>query len=400
VSLQDLKQVDVAVVLKGGRRAGTLRREGGGTTFRYDEDHDGPDVALTLPRGDGPFHAAAGAVPPFFAGLLPEGRRLSVLRRAVKTSADDELSLLLAIGSDAIGDVRVVPGTGSAPRPAGVAPADLTRETFKDLYTRVLSDEPDDLVGLPGIQDKLSGGMIALPMAWGVRPAILKLTPPEFPGVVENEAFFLGLARLAGVRVPDHEVVHDASGAAGLLVARFDRVVSDGEITSLAQEDGCQVLGLYPADKYRPSTEDVLEALTEPCGAPVVAARDLLRQVAFSYAICNGDLHAKNLSIGMGPDGEWWPTPAYDVLSTHPYGDTSMALSIDGKLREDITRANLIALGTRVGLPARATERVLDEVVSAIRPRLDDLDPLPFHPHRIHKLRRAIAWRLDALSAR
>ena len=41
--------------------------------------------------------------------LLPEGRRLGALRRAVKTSADDELSLLLAVGADAIGDVQVVP---------------------------------------------------------------------------------------------------------------------------------------------------------------------------------------------------------------------------------------------------------------------------------------------------
>ena len=32
-----------------------------------------------------------------FAGLLPEGRRLGALRRAVKTSADDDLTLLLAV---------------------------------------------------------------------------------------------------------------------------------------------------------------------------------------------------------------------------------------------------------------------------------------------------------------
>ncbi|HHU66493.1 MAG TPA: hypothetical protein GXZ33_01375 [Corynebacterium sp.] len=30
--------------------------------------------------------------------MLPEGRRLTALRTAVKTSADDEFSLLLAVG--------------------------------------------------------------------------------------------------------------------------------------------------------------------------------------------------------------------------------------------------------------------------------------------------------------
>ena len=45
-----------------------------------------------------------GGLPPFFAGLLPEGHRLAVLRRDVETSADDELTLLLAVGADAPGD--------------------------------------------------------------------------------------------------------------------------------------------------------------------------------------------------------------------------------------------------------------------------------------------------------
>lgn len=60
-----------------------------------------------------PVRTAAGAVPPYFAGLLPESRRLTALQRAIKTSADDEFSLLLAIGHDAIGDVQVVARDGT-----------------------------------------------------------------------------------------------------------------------------------------------------------------------------------------------------------------------------------------------------------------------------------------------
>jgi len=47
------------------------------------------------PGGQRARPSPAGALPSYFSGLLPEGRRLGALRRAVKTSADDELSLLL-----------------------------------------------------------------------------------------------------------------------------------------------------------------------------------------------------------------------------------------------------------------------------------------------------------------
>lgn len=41
-----------------------------------------------------------------FAGLLPEGVQLGVVTTLTKTSADDHLTLLLAIGADTIGNSR------------------------------------------------------------------------------------------------------------------------------------------------------------------------------------------------------------------------------------------------------------------------------------------------------
>src|SRR5947208_8159503 len=109
--LEAIRSVDVADVYKAGRLAARLRRTAGGVEFAYLPDYldDGVAVATTLPLSATPRLTPAGAVPPFFAGLLPEGRRLSSLRRAVKTSADDELSLLLAVGRDPLGDTQVVP---------------------------------------------------------------------------------------------------------------------------------------------------------------------------------------------------------------------------------------------------------------------------------------------------
>ncbi len=400
MSLADLVAVDTAVVWKGETRAATLSRGRGTCVFAYAPEYAGPPVATSLPRSADPVVTAAGAIPPFFAGLLPEGRRLGALRRAVKTSADDELSMLLAVGADAVGDVRVTP-----PAPPGdqtralLTPADLRTTTFRDLFRRALSEDTLDPVALPGVQDKLSGGMMALPVAWAGHPVILKLEPPEFPHVVRNEAFFLDLARALGLDVPDHEVLSDAEGALALLVRRFDRVRASGDVwRGRAQEDGCQVLSLYPADKYRPAVEEVILALSGVCGAPVVAAQTFLRQVAFAYLTCNGDLHAKNLSVVMDARGEWSPSPAYDLPTTHPYGDVTMALSIGGRRRDDIGRDQFVALGAATGLTERAVARALDGLIRGIGARLDALEGLPFDPRRRHKLRRAIAWRLARLS--
>lgn len=75
------------------------------------------------------------------------------------------------------------------------------------------------------------------------------------------------------------------------------------------------------------STADVYRGALDVCTAPIVARARLLRLVAFSYAIGNGDLHGKNVSV-YGSDGQVELTPAYDALSTLPYGDTHMALEL------------------------------------------------------------------------
>jgi serine/threonine-protein kinase HipA len=98
--LRALKVVDTAVVYKKDLPAARLSRAEYGIEFRYLDSYLSgrhERVATSLPLSDRPIRTIAGAVPPFFAGLLPEGRRLSALRVAVKTSADDELGLLLAL---------------------------------------------------------------------------------------------------------------------------------------------------------------------------------------------------------------------------------------------------------------------------------------------------------------
>ena len=399
--LEQLRAVDTADVFKAGRLAGTLSRTPNGVEFRYCEQwvaEVGPPVATTLPVMSESVIHPGGALPAYFAGLLPEGRRLGALRRAVKTSADDELSLLLAVGADAIGDVQVVP-TGVRPEEvrARVSLEQLSTVRFSDLLAE-LGIRPQRMA-LPGVQDKTSAAMINLPVARSGERYILKLDPADFPHLVENEFFFLRAARDSGIEVPEAELVADVNGDYGLLVRRFDRVTIDGAPRQLAVEDGCQVAGRPPADKYLLGTDRTFGGLSAVCGAPLVAGRDLIRQLAFAYITGNGDAHAKNFSVLQHPNGERRVSPAYDVPTSYPYGDTTMAMSIAGRSGADFGAGDFVTLGSRLGVPERAVRRLLVELASRADPWLDSLGDLPFDRGRVTKLRRVAKYRIGRLTA-
>lgn len=66
-------------------------------------------------------------------------------------------------------------------------------------------------------------------------------------------------------------------------------------------------------------------------------------------------------------DGRVSLTPAYDIVSTLPYGDTRMALSMEGRDNE-LRAAHFIAFGERVGVRSAATRRMLETLVRRVSP--------------------------------
>ncbi|MHA6524459.1 type II toxin-antitoxin system HipA family toxin [Tessaracoccus sp. G1721] len=378
-----------ADVYKAGTLAARLFTDGADTRFEYLPSYAGPPVAHTLPRGRGVIRPGR-TLPPFFTNLLPEGRRLSALVRAVKTSADDELTLLLATGADTVGDVQVVPSGEPPAQPPPLVSGDSPPD-----FGALMADYGVDRVGIPGAQDKLSAGMITLPgSARDGAPAFVKLTPPDYPFAVENEAYFMSLARRLRLPVADAELVTDSAGVTGLFVRRFDRTPA-----RLAVEDACQIMGRYPADKYLISAEDVAMALAAACAARPVALRNIFLQFAFAWLMGNGDLHAKNLSVLQEPGGEWRIAPLYDVLSTLPYRDHSLALRIGGRT-EGLIRRHLVAFGQELGLPVGVIERALDTALRATAGLDEDLagGALPFNAATTQALRRQLSRRRkDAL---
>lgn len=384
--LGTLRFVTRADVYKAGVLAGALERiPSGEVTFRYHEGYNGEPVATTLPVADEPVTRPGGGLSPFFAGLLPEGHRLTVLRREVKTSADDELTLLLAVGADAPGDVQVIPA-GSAPaEPSPLADADPAHLDF-----RALTDAPDRHA-LPGVQAKASATMLTSPFATTAERALLKIDPPEHQHLVANENLHLSAARALRLPVAEHRVVRDGQGVPGLLVTRFDRVLADdGTSGRLAMEDAAQVLDVLPAAKYAVTSEEVTLALARRTAAPVVATRNLYLQFLFAWLTGNGDLHAKNVSILQAPDGRWKVAPIYDVPCTAVYRDFSMALSIDGRTTNLRTR-HWEAFADSIGLPQAAARSAMALALRAARKA--DLHTLPFEGSPLHGALREVSRR-------
>lgn len=400
----DYREVDDADVYIGDRLAARLSRRGDEVRFEYLDDPDPTAAGVRersvswslLRNGEYPRITTGGAVPAFFAGLLPEGVRLGVLTSTTKTSPDDHFTLLVAIGADTIGNVRVFPA-GADP----VAPLPLFEperdDDFRAVFDRLTGSAAADPVGIAGVQPKVSAALLSTPVQTRHGPGILKLNPARYPHLVDNEHFFMTMAAACGLRVATTRLLKDSAGQSALLVTRFDRA----GVTPIPQEDACQVTGSYPASKYRIKTENALRELAEGCGrgggSQLASLAELFRIVVFSWLIGNGDLHGKNLSI-YNPGDMWQPTPAYDLLCTQPYTQWKdpMALTLFGRANR-LSRSDFVDAGQRLGLRERATAGLIDSLLEAAAAWPDRCHEIGFDDRQTDRLSRMLRDRINGL---
>ena len=150
----DLREVAEADVYVGDELVAHLvRKRGDRVSFDYIGEPPQADTRIRersvswslLRSGQYPVVTTSGAVPAFF-DLLPEGVRLGVVTSSMKTSADDHFTLLLAIGADTIGDVRVVPTGVDPARPQPMFDPSMNTD-FQGVYARLTgSVDADPLV--------------------------------------------------------------------------------------------------------------------------------------------------------------------------------------------------------------------------------------------------------------
>lgn len=109
-----------------------------------------------------------------------------------------------------------------------------------------------------------------------------------------------------------------------LVVERFDRIESGGDVIRLHQEDLAQAFGVTRLQKYEyrggPTYRQILGFLADR-GAPETRDRSLdsfVKALVFSWMMLNTDAHAKNYSVFITPAGVSL-TPLYDVSSLLPF---------------------------------------------------------------------------------
>lgn len=377
---ENLKQQSLLYVYKNQFFAGTLSRTEWGSTFEYDSKYlekISEDIAFHLSCSQKMIETRGVNLHPFFAGLLPEGIRLKALLRQLKTSEDDLFTLLLASGIDPIGDVSIQPQKSFRikTKPC-VDLKQISQISFLDILQKSLETlKPESL--FPGIQEKISASMISLPIRsfHKNKSYILKLNPPDKPYLVENEFFFLRMAKACELQTVSAQLIFDKNKTPGLLVERFDRIpTKEGRWNKFHQEDACQFLNRYPADKYNLSFSEIAKGFQKWCSAPIVEIAKLIQLKIFSYLIGNGDLHAKNISLIKNiKTRRIEMSPVYDLLSTTPYGDQKMALPLDGR-NDNLKRKNFIEFGKRFEVAPRAIEKMIDKTIKLSKPWMEKID--------------------------
>ncbi len=326
------------------RRVGALiRKPNGNLQFRYDPTYDGPPIFQSLPLQRAAHgHSAARAV---FGGLLPEGDVRAVLARNLGISERNDYGLLDEVGGDVAGAISLLPDDVAPPDQPTSDPLDeghLAR-LLDDLPQRPLAAHAGVGIrlSLAGAQPKLpviidDAGRRALPTnSAAATTHILKPEPARFPGLVDNEAFCMTLARACEVPVARIEKARTISGLPYLVIERYDRDLTAHPIRRLHQEDFCQALGLPADKKYQqeggPTIAQSVELLRKCTPIPAQELPRLLRAVAFNWIVGNCDAHGKNFSL-LYDRGAPTLAPLYDIVSTAVYPEltTRLAMSIDG----------------------------------------------------------------------
>lgn len=392
----------LAEVRLWGRTVGAVAEEDTGRViFEYDPEfrRSGLEISpINLPLSrNGPVafddlrrKQAFDGMPGVFADSLPDAFGNLVIRAYYTARGDPERAMspvqrLLYVGNRAIGALTYHPAEALPARPLeqeSLELAALVREA-----RAVVAGTPD--VAIPEIYriGASAGGMrpkalvlhnaasgelrsgYAQPRA-GDTACLLKFdgvgdadrrdrlsTPQPFNRI---EAAYAMMARAAGLDMAEVNILEGVGGYAHLLIRRFD-IDPGGERRHQHTLGG--LLHVDYSDVGASSYEEYLRAALG-LGLPPAAVAEGFRRMVFNVVAINQDDHVKNLSFGMGPDGRWDLTPAYDLTYAQGTGWTSHHQMRVADKRSGITRADLLGVAELFGV--KSADGTIDRVIEAV----------------------------------
>lgn len=326
-----------------GRPAALLTRAaGGGLALAYLPEYSGPPLSVALPPRDDPYQDAE--CRPWLGGLLPEGEIRQRVQALAGLSPGNEVGLLAALGGDCPGAVSF-----SAPWLEPVTESDVRTLTSDEFHGLVMAlREKPLLVDVEDVRQLLPGGRlklsvlleedrVAVPLGAGVGTHIIKPAPQGFSGFVDNEAFCMQLAGLAGLPVAQAWIHEDLARV--YCVRRFDRSLVPGQ-PGPHQESFAQALRAPPGISFEreggPALIDCFELLRRVSLRPAADMRALLRWTIFNYLVGNALAHARNLALLGAADGPVLaPFHALQCTAVYPELQRNLAMRIGGEERPD-----------------------------------------------------------------
>lgn len=319
-----------ARVLLGDVVVGELRPDtaSGQTTFEFDASYVASASRPVLGRWfedqliEPPRTFPGAPLPNYFRNLLPEGALRKIVERRLGPSAIPEYTMLLRLGENLPGAVRVISDEFD------LGPLEASEHERRDV------NDPFRFA-LTGVQPKLAlsevDDKLTMPVEGATGHWIAKFGSPAYQRLVDNEFVMLDWAQRCGLDVPENRVIR-ASEIEGipadfdtdqdvLIVRRFDR---EGD-RRIHQEDFAQVFDIPPEQRYAWEVVELGWSHYGSIGAVIFALcgeddfREYMRRLAFMVLSGNSDAHLKNWSL-LYPDGmKPRLAPVYDVVSTVVY---------------------------------------------------------------------------------
>lgn len=217
----------------------------------------------------------------------------------------------------------------------------------------------------------------------------------------------LQVAEKVGVNTTKHALVPLPGGLPpALLVERFDIPENETDSRKILMQDFCSLANVPSHDKNKGSIENCAKILREVSTEWEKDRLAFFDRVVLSYALQDGDMHRKNLSVlkvieGCDPSSlKVSFAPAYDIVNTVVFQENDqMALTLNGK-RERLDRKTWEYLGRTLGMdPKEAGDRALRLIGDVARTAVEVCRNLPTeitaHESCVRMLQRATTETVD-----
>jgi serine/threonine-protein kinase HipA len=235
-------------------------------------------------------------------------------------------------------------------------------------------------ISISGVQEKLSfvleKNILRLTTAGEQGTYILKPIPRDLKKVDQvpaNEHLTMQIAKqVYGLNTAENAMIFFKNGSPAYITKRFD---VKNDVTKWGVEDFATLAGKTkdnagPNFKYEFSYEEVGLLIQKYVSAWRIEIEKYFSLVLFIFLFSNGDAHLKNFSLLESSKGDYFLSPAYDLLNTKMHVDDSDFALEKGLFADDFKseqykksmhphKSDFEEFGKRIGISETRIEKLI-----------------------------------------